>query len=173
MASIIPNSKDGKIISYKFKACVGRDDCGKQVFRCMTWIVPVGLGPAKAEKAAEKAAAAWEQEAKAEYEKDLLDAERARQREIARCKTDFVYFVKNAWFPICIEDGEHKPKTISFYNDTAKNITAYFEGSNLQRITPAEIQKFIIYLRTEKGFSPRNVHHHYRTLNMIFAYAVR
>ena len=60
MASIIPNTKDGKIISYKFKACVGRDDCGKQVFRCMTWKVPVGLGPVKAEKAAEKAAATWE-----------------------------------------------------------------------------------------------------------------
>lgn len=173
MASIIPKIKDGKIISYKFKACVGRDDCGKQVFRCMTWKVPGGLGPVKAEKAAEKAAAAWEQEAKAEYEKDLQDAQRARQREIVRCKTDFVHFVKNVWFPICIEDGEHKPKTISFYNDTTKNITAYFAGCNMQKITPVEIQKFIIYLRTEKGFSPRNVHHHYRTLNMIFAYAVR
>ena len=54
MASIIPNFKEGKIISYKFKACVGRDDCGKQVFRCMTWKVPVGLGPVKADKAAEK-----------------------------------------------------------------------------------------------------------------------
>ena len=103
----------------------------------------------------------------------MQDAERARQREIAKCKTDFVHFVKNVWFPICIEDGEHKPKTISFYNDTTKNITAYFAGCNMQKITPAEIQKFIIHLRTEKGFSPRNVHHHYRTLNMIFAYAVR
>ena len=173
MASIIPKEKDGKIISYKFKACVGRDDCGKQVFRCTTWKVPAGLVPSKAVKAAEKAAAAWEQDARAEYEKDLQDAERARQREIAKCKTDFVHFVKNVWFPICIEDGEHKPKTISFYNDTTKNITAYFAGCNMQRIAPAEIQKFLIYLRTEKGFSPRNVHHHYRTLNMIFSYAVR
>lgn len=173
MASIIPKEKDGKIISYKFKACVGRDDCGKQMFRCTTWKVPASLVPSKAAKAAEKAAAAWEQDARAEYEKDLQDAERARRREIAKCKTDFVHFVKNVWFPICIEDGEHKPKTISFYNDTTKNITAYFAGCNMQKITPAEIQKFIIYLRTEKGFSPRNVHHHYRTLNMIFSYAVR
>ena len=173
MASIIPKEKDGKIVSYKFKACVGRDDCGKQVFRCTTWKVPAGLVPSKAVKAAEKAAAAWEQDARAEYEKDLQDAERARQREIAKCKTDFVHFVKNVWFPICIEDGEHKPKTISFYNDTTKNITAYFAGCNMQRIAPAEIQKFLIYLRTEKDFSPRNVHHHYRTLNMIFSYAVR
>ena len=173
MASIIPNSKDGKIVSYKFKSCVGRDDCGKQVFRCTTWKVPGGLAPSKAIKAAEKAAAAWEQEAKAEYEKDLQNAHRAREREIAKCKTDFVHFVRNVWFPICIEDGEHKPKTISFYNDTTKNITAYFAGDNMQKITAAEIQKFIIFLRTEKGFSPRYVHHHYRTLNMIFAYAVR
>ena len=173
MASIIPKEKDGKIVSYKFKACVGRDDCGKQVFRCTTWKVPAGLVPSKAVKAAEKAAAAWEQDARAEYEKDLQDAERARQREIAKCKTDFVHFVKNVWFPICIEDGEHKPKTISFYNDTTKNIIAYFAGCNMQRIAPAEIQKFLIYLRTEKDFSPRNVHHHYRTLNMIFSYAVR
>ena len=57
MASIIPKEKDGKIISYKFKACVGRDDCGKQVFRCATWKVPAGLVPSKAVKAAEKAAA--------------------------------------------------------------------------------------------------------------------
>mgnify|MGYP006974664862 CR=1 FL=1 len=57
MASIIPKEKDGKIISYKFKACVGRDDCGKQVFRCTTWKVPAGLVPSKAAKAAEKAAA--------------------------------------------------------------------------------------------------------------------
>ena len=71
MASIIPNSKDGKIVSYKFKSCVGWDDCGKQVFRCMTWKVPAGLSPSKAAKAAEKAAAAWEQETKSEYEKDL------------------------------------------------------------------------------------------------------
>ena len=172
MASIIPNFKDGKIISYKFKACVGRDDCGKQVVRCTTWKVPVGLVPSKAVRAAEKAAAAWEQDAREEYKKDLQDAETARQQEIAKCRTDFVHFVKNVWFPICIEDGEHKPKTISFYNDTTKNITAYFESANLQKITPAEIQKFLIYLRTEKGFSPQNVHHHYRTLNMIFSYAV-
>ena len=66
MASIIPNSKDGKIVSYKFKACVGRDDCGKQVVRCTTWKVPEGLIPSKTVKAAEKAAAAWEQKVRAE-----------------------------------------------------------------------------------------------------------
>ena len=31
MASIYPNLKDGKIVSYKFKAYLGRDDDGKQI----------------------------------------------------------------------------------------------------------------------------------------------
>ena len=34
MASITQNKKDGKVISYKFKACIGRDEFGKQIFRC-------------------------------------------------------------------------------------------------------------------------------------------
>ena len=81
MASITQNKKYGKIISYKFKACVGRDEFGKQIFRCSTWKVPDGLIPSRAEKAAQKAAAEWEQQAKDEYKKDLQNPERVRERE--------------------------------------------------------------------------------------------
>lgn len=56
MASIIQNKKDGKVISYKFQACVGRDEFGKQIWRCTTWKAPDGLIPSRAEKAAQKAA---------------------------------------------------------------------------------------------------------------------
>ena len=38
MASIYPNRKNGKIISFKFKAYLGRDENGKQAFKCTTWI---------------------------------------------------------------------------------------------------------------------------------------
>ena len=106
-----------------------------------------------------------------EYKRDLLDPERVKAREIERTRTPFSPFVLNDWFPICIDNGEHKPKTVSFYNDTVKNIVAYFEKIPLQQITAIDIQRFIIYLRTERGFAPQTVHHHYRTLNMIFAYA--
>ena len=64
MASITQNKKDGKVISYKFKACIGRDEFGKQIFRCTTWKAPDGLSAARIEKAAQKAAAEWEQQAK-------------------------------------------------------------------------------------------------------------
>ena len=71
MAIITQNKKDGKVVSYKFKACVGRDELGKQVFKCSTWKVPEGLIPSRVEKAAQKAAAEWEKKVKDEYQKDL------------------------------------------------------------------------------------------------------
>ena len=125
------------------------------------------------EKAVQRAAADWEKQARAEYKKDLYDPERVKVREADRTKTDFARFVLEEWFPICIDNGERKPKTVSFYHDTTKNIVSHFQGQIVQKISAPAIQKFLIYLRTEKNFAPQNVHHHYRTLNMIFAYAVR
>lgn len=170
---MIPTEKDGKVISYKFRTCVGRDENGKQAVRCTTWKVPGGLSKARIEKAAQKAAADWEKQARVEYENDLKDPERVKAREVGKIKTDFVRFVLDDWFPVCIDNGERKPKTVSFYNDTTKNIVAYFKGRMVQNITPTIIQKFLIYLRTEKGYAPQNVHHHYRTLNMIFDFAMK
>ena len=173
MATINPKTKDGKIISYKLKAYMGRDESGKQIFRCTTWQVPEDLSPSKAERAAQRAAEAWEREAKAEYLKDMEDPSRIKAREISRSKMDFVRFILEDWFPVCIDNGEHKPKTVAFYHDTTKNITAYFKGNILQKLSATDIQKFLIYLRTKKGFMPQYVHHHYRTLNMIFSFAMK
>ena len=70
MANIRENTKNGKVISYRFTACMERDVRGKQVRKYTTWTPPEGLTPAKAKKAAERAADAWEQEVKAEYQKE-------------------------------------------------------------------------------------------------------
>lgn len=43
MARIAENVKDGKIVSYRFIVCVGRDAHGKQVRRFATWHPPDGL----------------------------------------------------------------------------------------------------------------------------------
>ena len=53
MATIIPNEKGGKIISYKFRAFLGRDEKGKQIARYLTWTVPENMSPAKGRRAAE------------------------------------------------------------------------------------------------------------------------
>jgi len=118
MASITANEKDGKIISYKFRTCVGRNEDGRQVFKCYTWKVPEGTAPSKLEKTALRASEKWEKDARAEYEKDVNDPERIKQREIARKHTEFSSFALNTWFPLCVNDGEHKHTTVDFYRHT-------------------------------------------------------
>ena len=47
-----------------------RDANNKQIRRYTTWDIPEGLTPAKARKAAERAADAWERETREEYQKE-------------------------------------------------------------------------------------------------------
>ena len=86
MASIKANIKDGKTVSFRFRCCVDRAENGKQVFRTLTWHIPDGLIPSKAERAAKAAANEWEKQVKFEYEQDLKDPERAKKREIDRTR---------------------------------------------------------------------------------------
>lgn len=123
MATIIENKKDGKVVSYKFRAYLGKQQGGKQVAKYHTWQVPNGLTPAKARKAAEKAAAEWEKEARFEYERDVKEPERAAIREIENQRTDFVGFVDGLFFPVCLYDGNHKQTTINRFLRESKPIS--------------------------------------------------
>lgn len=172
MASIKENKKGSKILSYQFTVCLGRDIQGKQIRRYSTWTPPEGLTPARAKKAAERAADAWEEIMRAEYEKDLQRPERVMTKELVNSKMPFSSFVYDVWFPLRINNGENKPKTVSYYSDTAKNIVAYFNGISIQNIGSTDIQKFFNYLHTEKQYSSQYVHHHFRCLNLIFDIAL-
>ena len=92
-------------------------------------------------------------------------------------KDDFVNFIDNTWLPLQIHGGDHKPSTVTYYEYVVQDIKAYFAGAILQRIGPADIQRYLIRLRTEvksqygKPLSAETIHHHYRVLNMIFSYA--
>ena len=173
MASIRERKQAGKASSFYFTCCLGRDAKGRQIRRYIVWTPPEGLTPSKAKKAAEKAAEAWEQKQVSEYQKDLNSPERVSIRELTQKKMGFSEFVRDVWFPLQVDNGEHKAKTVSFYHDTVKNITEYFGDRLMQSIDSIAVQRFLIYLRTEKQYSVRYVHHHYRTLNMIFTFAVK
>ena len=56
MANIRENKKNGKVISFRFTVCLERDVRGKQIRKYTTWTAPADLTPAKARKAAERAA---------------------------------------------------------------------------------------------------------------------
>lgn len=177
MATIIERKKGEKVVAYKFRTYLGKDENGTQIARYTTWHIPEELSPAKARKAAEKAAAEWEKEMRFEYERDIKEPERAAAREIDNQRTDFVSFIDGQFFPVCIYDGRHKPTTITFYEKLAKGIKVYFCGFTLQRITPIDIKKYLIYLQTKyktpqgKTAAPKTVRHMYCLLAMIFKFA--
>ena len=99
MANIRENKKNGKTISFRFTTCLERNAQGKQVRRYTTWIPPEGLTPSRARKAAERAADAWEDEVKAEYqkEKEAKAQGRAYMLPLEKRHDDFFGFILNTW----------------------------------------------------------------------------
>ena len=93
MASIQEKLKDGKAVSYKFKACLGRDESGKQIFKCITWYPPEGQTLAKTQKAAKLEADIWERAAKQAF---MKEKEAARQQQ---ANYSFNGFVNDVWLP--------------------------------------------------------------------------
>lgn len=142
---------------------------------------PEGLTPVKAKRAAEHAAEEWEWEARAEYQKEQNAIEQGLVYQLPpeKRKDDFVSFIENTWLPLQIRGGDNKPSTIAYYEYVSQNIKEYFAGTILQNISPSCIQKYLIYLRNDfkskagKPLSAETLHHHYRVLNMMFAYAER
>ena len=110
MATIQEKIKGKKIVSFKIKACVGRDENGKQVFRCKTWYPPEGLTNGKARKEVQKVAILWEDETKQLYLKELEEG-----KPVAGLSRSFEFekFVYEVWVPLCVRDGSHRPSTMS------------------------------------------------------------
>ncbi len=179
MAAIRENNKNGKTVSFRFTALLDRDSCGRQIRRYSTWTPPAGLTPAKAKKAAELAAAHWEQEVRAEYQKEQAALMQGCDYRLPpeKRKDDFSDFIDNIWFPQQILGAGHKSTTNAYYEYIAQDLKSYFRGSILQSISPLQIQKYLAYLRCDcksrygTPLSAETIHHHYRVLNMIFAYA--
>lgn len=176
MANIRENTKNGKIISYRFTACMERDVRGRQIRKYTTWMPPAGLTAAKAKRAAERAADAWEEEVRAEYQKQKEQGSAYRLPPDKR-RDDFLSFVNNTWFVLRVRGENDKPNTVAFYQNMTRMISEYFNGAVLQEISPIDIQKYLAYLRTEykgkqgKPLSAKTLRHLYGTLNLIFGYA--
>lgn len=166
-------------MSYRFTACMGRDANGKQVRKYTTWTPLADLSPAKAKKAAERAADEWERETRAEYqkEKEAKAAGRSYNLPPEKRRDDFTVYVNEVWFPLQVRGGDLKPSTVTFYEYMVKPITEYFAGAVLQEIGPIEIQKYLVYMRTEyktkkvQPLSPKTLRHQYVALSSIFNYA--
>lgn len=171
MASIHPNRKDGKIISFKFRAFLGRDADGRQQFKTTTWKPQKSMSEAKLMQSAEKEAAIWERQMQDEHE----HAQHTKSPEVIT----FADFTEQVWMPSQMNEREHRASTIAFHGYLLKIILPYLGKKQLSRIDRYEIEGYLDYLKntykTAKNQppAPKSIRHHYATLNLIFAYAVK
>ena len=98
MASIYPNRKNGKIVSFKFKAYLGRDENGKQIFKCSMWTPDKAMSESKLTALAEKEATIWEH--------NLLTALAEEMRASSPDEITFQTFAEKKWFPTEINNPE-------------------------------------------------------------------
>jgi Site-specific recombinase XerD len=173
MASVQENVKDGKVVSCKFRACLGRDKNGKQIFKSLTWYPPEKLSPAKVKRTAKVEADIWEREARQAFLQE--------QEEAHRAIADYTFndFINNVWFPLCVNDGSHRPSTIAFYEYALKIIKPYFGGVLLREITGIKVSEYLNWLRSEyrtkqgNPLAEKTIRHHYGLLSVVFNYAER
>ena len=156
MASVKPNlNKDGAIISYRFRACIGRDEKGKQIFSSKTVAPPADLTPAKALKKMQTEADLWEEALKKGYAPVK--------------KLSFQRFIEEQFIPVHVCNGKHSPSTVFFYKSICLRLVEQFGKKQLDSIKALDIEK---YLNSLQLTYTANYIHHFRTvLAVAFGFA--
>ena len=172
--------KDGKLIGYRFRVCVGRDEHKKQVWRTTSIDRPIGLTPKKEEKEVQRIADAWEQEQRADYEKNKNKIKELNPS--VKSKITLNEFIDKIWIEKHVKNGEHTPDTIAFYQSMAKDIKAYFQNEcpdiKLCNVDKENVLDYLTYMRTlartknDKPYGATTIQHHFSTLRNILGYAV-
>lgn len=166
MASVKENrNRDGKIISYRFRACVGRDPAtGKQVWRTATFPKPDGMTPKAEAKHIRRAAEDWESKQRDDYKKGL---------EPDRDKITLAEFVRGHWWPNCVEAAGHTPNTLNVYRRESDDMLGFFgERIRLVEIDVERIGRLIRWMKVDKGFAEKTTRLHFDVLRGILNYAV-
>lgn len=95
--------------------------------------------------------------------------------DVNNSKITLKEFMSNVWFPLEVDNGEHKPTTIEFNRSMSKYITGYFKDKELNSILQSDIEFCLKYYRCEYeqrtkkvGMEPKTVKHIYSTLDRIF-----
>lgn len=145
MASVKPNYNKitGEIISYRFRACVGRNEStGKQEFATKTVKAPSGVTPAKALKQMQTAADQWEEE--------------IRKGNAPVKRDSFKYYIEEEFIPVHVSNGEHSPATVKFYKDKCAKLVERFGSKNLDAIRSIDIERYLVDLKKQKYKKGKN-----------------
>lgn len=165
-------NKNGEVTGYRLRACVGRDEKYKQVWRTCTIPRPEGLTPVREKKEVQRIADEWETEQKEEYART--------HRKEDKSRITLADFIENHFVPDYVKDGSHKATTVEFYENMVTPIISYFrKEKQLAQISVEDVKRFIRYLNTEgktkggKPYSKSTVQHVYKALKSILEYAKR
>ena len=177
MASIKENRKKGKIISFKFRVFIGRDEHGRQQFRTKTWKPDKEYTEKRLWRLAEAEAALWEREIACgdAFEEEPIEdvVEEIKPPQIA-----FDAFVNGEWLP-SLQNEDCRATTYEFRTYLLQIILPYFGDVPISDINSQKVDDYLEYLKRErknaqgKPLSPQTRKHHYSTLNLIFKYAIR
>ena len=170
MASIKENRKNGKIISFKFRVFIGRDENGRQQFKTKVWKPDKQYSETRLIKMAEAEAAIWEREI---MRGDIPIAEESKPSHVKFCD-----FVNNEWLP-SLKNEDCRATTYEFRTYLLQIILPYFGDVCLTDIDTQKANAYLEYLKNErktsqgKSLSPQTRKHHYSTLNLIFKHAIQ
>lgn len=166
---------NGRVVRYKFRCCIGRDEQYKQIWRTMTISADdsriSGLTPAKLENALFSLKREWDEQQKAEYDRSHSKEDKTKMR--------FDTFVKTVWWVDHVMNGKHSSTTISFYQNMSDDLIEYFGRKKLSSFVAEDIKRYTNYLnktaRTKTGeeLSDTTKVRHYQTLRNILNYAMR
>ena len=126
MASIYLNRKDGKIVSFKFKAFLGRDENGRQIVKCTTWIADCSLSEKRLLQLAKKESTIWEKR----ISKEVEEERRLFQANVIT----FSLFVEKVWFVAQVKEKEIRETTQVFYHYLMDKMCEYFGNKKLKDI---------------------------------------
>ena len=167
----IRKNKNGEVIGYRFRACMGRDDQGKQIWRTKPVDRPEGLTPKKEEKEVQRQADQWEAEEKETFAKT--------QTKHDKTKITLAEFVSEHWWKDHVMDGSHTPSSISFYKYMSDDVVEYFGNTKLNQLDAESVKRYIKFLNTEartktgEPYSATTIVRHYQSLRNILNYALR
>lgn len=177
MASIERKVGKGGTISYRFRACVGRDEFNKQIFRSTTIQRPDGLTPKKEEREVERLADEWEKEQRKQYALEM----RGRVR-VDKDKMTLDRFISDHWMEKHVKNGRHTPATVQFFTYMGRDIRTYFNdkhpGLKLFQVNREDVLEYLRWMQTTartkqgKPYGATTIQHHFSTLRNVLEYAV-
>lgn len=164
MASIkINRDSHGVIKSCRWRACLGRDERGKQIWATKTVSeIPDEKTEARIKKAWQLQADLWEQ--------GLLNGTQSTDN------STFRGFLENVFWPLRVENGKIKPSTAAYYANIKVRALEYFGKKKLSAIRQTDIEKFLIWLSSQKQKNGRPLSastqkHDFDFIKIVFGYA--